>query len=445
MKKKLTTSKWGKTLKLFILWGVVFLSLYIFDCTISDQYNKRHYSSVKFKEQARRVLGIIAVLKLPLNNVYGARYEDEIQSMLDAVNDSDFNVTLDTFPTHHFQLGSSIYLAYIPKTVEKQLLDHLESIQTNEFNVSYQVRKDKWINMELDLAPYDFYFYILIDSIKAGVILLLVIYMFSTYRLAKPLREIKRAADKLGVDIANKSFSIYGPSAMRNIADVMKQMIQQIRKLTDERVTTLAALSHDIRTPLTTAKLHVQMLEEEPRATKILTSIDKIEYLLNEVLAYARKDVMRKQPEIIDLVSLMNSIFNEMKEVGYPVTFDSAVEKVIISGYEKELNRALVNLINNAINYGSIAYISIRVVSADVLIEIYDEGPGLPEEEFSKVTEAFYRFESSRSNKTGGSGLGLAIAKKIIIANGGNLTLNNHDNPKYGLIATVKFLLNTEE
>ena len=196
----------------------------------------------------------------------------------------------------------------------------------------------------------------------------------------------------------------------------------------------LAAVSHDLRTPLTRLRLRTEFVEDDEERTKMLKDLDEMEAMIHAAIAYARGDGGGESPVAVDIVSLLEEIRTELTESGRRVVLEGP-PRAPSEGRPLALKRALRNLVENAVNYGGHADLRVTVTPLDIIITVEDEGPGIPATEIEKVFTPFYRLERSRSRDTGGVGLGLAVARAVIREHGGDITLSNR--PTGGLRQTV--------
>ena len=203
-----------------------------------------------------------------------------------------------------------------------------------------------------------------------------------------------------------------------------------------DRTQMLAAISHDLRTPITRMKLRAQFVGDEEAKQKLITDLEEMELMVNETLSFAREDSTSEEKTRLDLVSLLKSICDEMHDMGHQVSFECAVHRIPFWGRRSALKRALTNLINNAIRYADNVTVSVQYQYHRAVITVEDDGPGIAENELEQVFEPFYRGEHSRSRDTGGVGLGLAVTHDIIKAHHGEVYLQNR--PEGGLCATVE-------
>lgn len=196
----------------------------------------------------------------------------------------------------------------------------------------------------------------------------------------------------------------------------------------------LAAISHDLRTPITLLRLRAEYIDDEEERRKTLLTLDEMESMIASTLAFAREDAEREEPRIVDLSALTESICADMADTGRPVAFEEGAPAKYPCR-PLALKRAITNLVDNAVKYGG--NVRVRVLPAPTAIEIVvdDEGPGIPEAELKEVFAPFYRLERSRSRETGGAGLGLSVARTIVHAHGGEIVLANRSEG--GLRASI--------
>lgn len=211
-------------------------------------------------------------------------------------------------------------------------------------------------------------------------------------------------------------------------------MQQRLARSLENRTRMLAAISHDLRTPLTLLRLRAESLENSEERAKMLATIAEMDSMITATLAFARDEIAAEPRRRTDVAALVASIADDMADAGLPVVMDPA--KPIVSECQPgALKRAITNLLENAIKYGERAHMRISSTPREILIEIDDDGPGIPEDELVRVFQPFYRVEGSRGRETGGIGLGLAIAQAVVQAHDGQLTLGNR--PEGGLRARI--------
>ena len=211
-------------------------------------------------------------------------------------------------------------------------------------------------------------------------------------------------------------------------------MQTRLRNLIENRTRLLAAISHDLRTPLTLLRLRTETVENKEERDKMLSTIAEMDSLVGTTLQFARDDSASEPRKQVDLTAVVQSVVDEMSDAGLPVRMQPAAS-ILYRCQPAALKRAVRNLLDNAVKYGKAGSAEIRVAARAVEIDIDDDGPGIPEAELVRVLEPFYRLEESRNRETGGVGLGLAITNSIVQAHGGKLTLGNR--PGGGLRASI--------
>lgn len=254
----------------------------------------------------------------------------------------------------------------------------------------------------------------------------------------RPLRQLAEAADALNPAASGPPVPLQGPTEVRRAAVAFNGMQQRIREHLDERMRILAAVSHDLQTPITRLRLRADLLDDTALRDKLLADLAEMQGLVEEGISYARSAQAVREPEHpVDLAALLDSIACDYADAGAAVQLrvDGAVPQVRTR--PQALRRLLGNLVDNALKFAGAAEIEVRPDPQGERLEIrvLDRGPGIPAGELQAVLEPFYRVEDSRSRATGGTGLGLAIAQQLATALGGTLSLAARDGG--GLAATV--------
>ena len=226
-----------------------------------------------------------------------------------------------------------------------------------------------------------------------------------------------------------------GPTEVAQAAAAFNQMQQRVAEHVAERTRILAAISHDLQTPITRLRLRAEMVDDEGLRARIQSDLDAMQGLVKEGLAYARSLDERSPAQAIELGPLLQALAEDARDMGWTVRVPEGAQGRIV-GNPSALRRALWNLIENAVKFGGKVEVALACVGEHCEIRVRDHGPGLAEDELEKVFEPFYRTEASRNRETGGTGLGLAITRNLLHAQGGEVTLRNH--PDGGLEAVVR-------
>lgn len=225
-----------------------------------------------------------------------------------------------------------------------------------------------------------------------------------------------------------------GPVEFRAIAVALEDMQGRIGRFMRERAELVAALSHDLRTPLTRMQLRIEGLPEGEMRSRMAADIAFMTELTQQLLAFASFDARHEAIERLDLAVLLSVLCDEASDAGGRVEYIGPPHAAL-SARPTALRRALSNLIDNAVKYAGGAEVSLQAMPAGVAVMVSDNGPGIPEEELQRVLAPFYRVDASRRRETGGLGMGLAIAAMVAAEHGGNLTLRNR--PAGGLEARL--------
>ena len=273
--------------------------------------------------------------------------------------------------------------------------------------------------------------------VALGVLIILVIFLSVALRLVitRPIRELEKNAEQVGLSDTSIPVAVEGPRELRRLSGALNRMRLRLARLIHEREQLIVAIAHDIATGLTRLRLR---MDEKPEIADagINSELEHMERLVTEMMAYARAEDPLVEPELIELSALMRSIANAapcqvgvIEEPGFGFT---------MAGSPMALTRVFENLIENARRYGG-GEIIVRLSqsSSGAEISIEDNGEGMPEDEFERVFEPFYRRETSRNRATGGTGLGLGIARAIAQTHGASLTLARSEAG--GLAARVFF------
>ncbi len=256
-------------------------------------------------------------------------------------------------------------------------------------------------------------------------------------RLAtRPLEALATAADALGPELKPARLSEKGPSEVARAARAFNAMQERIAIYTAERMQILAAISHDLQTPITRMRLRLDVDDDGERAGKLQQDLREMENLVKEGVAYARTlHGTGEEARRIDLDALLDSIVCDYVDAGAKVSMASRAT-LAVTARPQALRRIVGNLVDNALKFGGSATIDVREMSdGRVAISVLDGGPGIPAESLEAVFEPFYRLETSRNRHTGGTGLGLAIARQLARAMDATLSLANR--PEGGLAATL--------
>jgi signal transduction histidine kinase len=272
-----------------------------------------------------------------------------------------------------------------------------------------------------------------------GIILVFLISIaFLAYLVARmttrPLKQLAQAAKDLGQDINHAPLELTGASEIRQASAAFNAMQARIRQYIFQRTQMLAAITHDLQTPLTRMRLRLEKVSDFELQERLIGDLSAMQQMVREGLDLARSMDATEAMTMLDLDSLLDSVCADAVDAHQSVEL-SGRANMALRGRPLDLRRCLVNLIDNAVKYGHQAAVVVDRINGAARIRIRDNGPGIADGELARVFEPFYRVETSRSRESGGTGLGLTIARNIAEQHGGSIALANH--PEGGLEAIL--------
>ena len=376
-----------------------------------------------------------ALFQKVVNTIYmvEATPEQNREVAVAAFEDPDLHVSYSTMPKWPLQFKQANFWQII-QTIEKN---------ARSFALSIQLDKNQWLNIKAEAYSRLLSTQLLSLLVELIVFSSIFIALWSVNRFTKPLKRIKFSTERLGIDLQTKPLDIYGPTVVREVSQALNEMQKRILQLIRNRTQMLAAISHDLRTPIMRARLRLQFLPDNEHKTRLLVDLEEMEKMISEALSFARQDSKSEDKKQLDLVSLLESICNDSVDLGHDVTFKHSHQRIGFVGRPLALKRAFTNLVNNAVRYAGNADVSLSKRGKHLIVWVDDNGPGIPEEALDKVFEPFYRAEQSRSRETGGVGLGLAVARDVVRAHHGKIKVQNKKTG--GLRVVVAFTLSQSE
>ena len=304
------------------------------------------------------------------------------------------------------------------------------------------LRDDVWLEGQLGTPPGDRF---LIGRLVAATLVLYLLVLgaaiWGTRSINRPLRDLTVAAREFEGRSYPQLLEPRGPEDVRKAMEAFNAMNARILSLLEEKDTLLGAIGHDLRTPLASLRIRVESMEPEDERQAAAAKIEEMATMLESILVLARTGRERAEMRPFDLTALSEVVVEEYHELGKQVAF-TPQRRVVASISPDLLRRALRNLIDNALTYAGSAQICVTQLGERAMIEVQDEGPGIPDDERERMLAPFQRMEVSRSRETGGTGLGLTIARSIAENLGGALELA--PNEPCGLIARLSFVANDD-
>lgn len=253
--------------------------------------------------------------------------------------------------------------------------------------------------------------------------------------LTAPLRTLAEAADRLGRDMAAPPLAEVGPKEVRRAAQAFNRMQDRLRHMVAERTQTLAAISHDLRTPITRLHLRAELVEDIELRHAIVVDLAEMESMIDSALAFLRGAASNEEPRAVDLGALLATVIDEAADAGRPATIDEdGPAAAIVNGRPLQLKRAFTNLVDNAVKHGGGAHVTLSEYPSILRVEIRDPGRGIPACERENVFAPFYRL-TEHGQGPPGSGLGMTVARHAIEADGG--TIGFEDPPGGGFLVLI--------
>lgn len=254
----------------------------------------------------------------------------------------------------------------------------------------------------------------------------IVVALIATRHLARPLERFADAVRRFGVDFKAPPIPLVGPREIRQTILAFNAMQAQLQHFLRDRTQMLAAISHDLRAPLTRMRLRGEFIEDAEQRSRLFRDVDEMQAMVNSALDFFRDEARLEQATAFDLAELLHTVVDDFRDTGTEVAF-AGPNRFVYVGRPIGMKRALHNLIENAVKYGSEPAVQLTATSNEVEIRVMDHGPGIPNELQEAVFAPFYRVEGSRNKNTGGVGLGLSAARAIVLEHGGRLALRNRE------------------
>ena len=298
-----------------------------------------------------------------------------------------------------------------------------------------------WLNLRVEmLPPRPWHSETFLIAFALMTLTAAALTLWAVRRLTQPVRDLAAAADRLGRDVNAAPLPENGPAEVATAARAFNTMAERIRRYVGDRTQMIAAIGHDLKTPITRLKLRAELLDDDEQRRKILSDLEEMEAMIGATLAFARDDAAAEPSVAVDLAALCRTVLDEAAdaapELAEAITY-AGPEHLTVRARSVAMKRALANLVGNALAYGGAARLTLAPAAGQIRITIEDDGPGVPEHELEGVFQPFRRLESSRNRETGGTGLGLPIARNILRAHGGDVALRNRPRGGLAAIATL--------
>ena len=390
-----------------------FLCLFIIHSTVFIFYINHHKHTIQKTYQddvVQEVMNIIHMVQAtPIN---------QLERAIATIESTHIKVTLSNEPKYKNKITDLTMWRL------RRLIDN----QTHDLKLSLDVPQHRWVNIKAQVEQSQSIWpnlFILIGEIFVACIILF--YAWSINRFIVPLKDFQAVAKGLGISLTpnllEKEYK--GPSIIQETALAMNKMQQRIKDLINDRTLMLAAISHDLKTPITRLKLRAHLFSDEKLTVETLHDLNEMEAMISELLIFSKNENDNENKQKLEMNSFIETICHEIYDMNFEVNFHRSDKRVIYAGSKLALKRALSNVILNAVKYGANAEVYLLETPTEITIRIDDNGPGMKESEFENVFTPFYRLDHSRSRAIEGTGLGLSIARSAIRNHGGEIYLSN--------------------
>lgn len=303
------------------------------------------------------------------------------------------------------------------------------------FRTEVQLRDGRWARFDTEIgqsaAPLPWRLALTLGVLSIAV---LVLSFVAVRWVTRPLHVLAEAAEALGRDINRPALSEQGPLEIQQAARAFNTMQTRLSRFIEDRTRILAAMSHDLKTPITRMRLRADLLDDEELRRRFEADLKEMESMVTHSLEFMRGLGGNEQRQPVDVMALLESLQSDNEAMGRTMRVDGQA-RAPYPAVVSLLRRCLGNLIDNAALYGNSVTVKVEDTPQCLTLRVLDEGPGIPDSELEKVFEPFHRLEASRSRETGGTGLGLTIARNIAQTHGGDITLRNR--PGRGLEAVL--------
>jgi signal transduction histidine kinase len=410
-------------------WAVVFAAViilmvvsHLIAFVVFSQYSRHTQLEVNRGIIARQIITLIEAVEI---NPPGKR-----ELVVNAIDIPNISITMNHSP--HFKLRVS-------KLAIWNILLKIHQIPDSERTLQLSVRfdDDKWLNISASILQSSWNSQIILFIFEFLIVMALFFVAWSLSRYNRPLKQFIQQIERMGRRLKVVKMQEEGPVMVREAAKAINKMQERMEELLDNRTQMMAAISHDLRTPITRLKLRAQFLEDKTQQQQFMDDLDEMESMISQSLKYFKDEQANMMRSKFDLAALMVLICSKYQETGQSLTYVGPKHGGNYQGDLIGLRRALNNIIDNALKYGTQAKVVLVKLKKKYVIAVEDDGPGIDEADIQKVFLPFYRGENSRCRTTGGIGLGLAVARNVITAHDGEVTLETSDSGGLRVVITL--------
>jgi two-component system, OmpR family, sensor kinase len=404
-------------------------------------YQRALIAEAEFANEARLADRLLAIKRSVLRAAPGAREavaHDMSGGAIEAHWSRDALAVEGGFGASSWQSLGEQLLALAPELGENGLVIGASGQAVKDPHlavISMRLPDQTWVNVSLlswAPQPSSVHGTLLSTSLMAAGALVIALLLVRAQ--TRPLSTFVKAAERIAHVPAVEPVSETGPREVRALATAFNDMQRRIKRLIDDRTHALAAVSHDLKTPITRLRFRTEEMDDAALRAAVAADLDEMERMIDQTLSYLREERGEEEVKPVDLVAILETVTDDVADSGGEARLEGSAAAVVW-GRRLALKRAFANLIGNAVKYGLRAQTRVEDTVDHVRVTITDDGPGIASEDRLRALQPFVRLEPSRNSETGGFGLGLTIADSVIRGHGGQLELTN--GSAGGLVVTV--------
>ncbi len=343
-----------------------------------------------------------------------------------ALGAEDVLVVTEEFQEHAVKTNVAV-VSGLPIYMDTEALVSRDSLVIGDLRIALRLKDRSWLLIAPSDAGLTSLHYLRgILGLLGTLFFVAAFSIWMARSIVKPLTNLATAAERLGRERETTPITGMKLPEFAAIAGTFNEMQARLKKFVDERMQMLAAISHDLRTPLTRLRLYAESVPNKAQRAQILSDISDMETMVSTSLAFMSDEIHREPYSAVDVASLVISQCDNFVDAGRKVAYKGP-DHAHLSCRPVALRRALSNLIDNGCKYGGEVCVSLRDQATSLVIDIRDNGPGIPEDQTERAFAPFQRLEASRNRETGGTGLGLTIARDVVLGHGGDIQLINEE------------------
>lgn len=369
---------------------------------------------------------------------HAAPVEARVRALLGDSYSRDIRVQLDDIETPVLPLPN-----LSPTMAEMHRSMMRSDIAAVELTLSIALSGGQWLNVgtRFERPPLQWPLFSTLTFALTAALILVTVCWFLVTRLTGPLRKLSGAAERLGRGEDAVPLPLVGPAEVEDLTRAFNLMQERLTRFVADRTRVLAAVGHDLRSPLTALRVRAEMVDDDETRESLIESIEEMQAMAEATLSFAEDLTGTEEPKTVDVETFLRNLASDMP---HPPEIEGG-PKLEARLRPVSFRRAVRNLAENALRYGGSAQIAWRTEDDTLVIEICDKGPGIPPDKLERVFDPFFRLEDSRSLETGGHGLGLSIARSIVRAHGGEIHLANQQECGLSAVITIPLASSVSE